>query len=167
MVAARNFEVWSTYNDERPNFVDGMNRYSFFFEASIHAHFVALLVALYRLYETRPETFHIPALLRLLKTHNKFDETTLARLEAMYGSVKPLWVKVSILRNEVFGHRSVKLSIEEAFEKAGLTPNNIGHLIDRTKELLNVVSEASCEDTSDTRQDLIRLLTDISRPSTT
>jgi hypothetical protein len=68
-VAALNYEVWWMYSSEdtRPEFVDAMNRYTIFFQTSIHAHFVALLVALYRLYETREDTYNIPSLLQLLR----------------------------------------------------------------------------------------------------
>lgn len=56
--AGLNYEVWWTYKNEdnRPEFVDAMNGYTVFFQTSIHAHFVALLVALYRLYETPEKT---------------------------------------------------------------------------------------------------------------
>jgi len=67
-VAWLNYEIWWVYKstDTRPEYVDTMNRYPLFFQTSIHAHFVALLVALYRLYETRDDTYNIPTLLKLL-----------------------------------------------------------------------------------------------------
>src|SRR6187455_2633293 len=70
-VAWLNYEIWWIYksSDTRSEFVDTMNKYNLFFHASIHAHFVALLVALYRLYETRDDTYNIPTFLKLL--HNK------------------------------------------------------------------------------------------------
>jgi hypothetical protein len=128
---------------------------------------VASLVALYRLYETRKDTFNVPSLLRLLKRQKIVDETTLSELDAMGSDAKLLWAKVRILRNSVFGHRSIAYSIEEAFKEAGLTGDNLRDLIERTKQLLDVVSDVSVADSSETRGDIIRLLTDISRPNTT
>lgn len=115
-----------------------MNRYSLFFQTSIHAHFVALLVELYRLYETRADTFNIPALLKLLKAEKRFPLDTLMSLETVYrDQAKPLWVKVSILRNKAFGHRSTAHTIEEVFRDAGVTPNELSDLMELTKKLLN------------------------------
>jgi hypothetical protein len=92
IAAGLNYEVWWTYKSEdtRPEFVDAMNSYTVFFQTSIHAHFVALLVALYRLYETRADTFNVPSLLGLLRSHSTFDRGTLDQLDAVYAAAKPL-----------------------------------------------------------------------------
>jgi hypothetical protein len=142
--AGLNFEVWWTYEstDTRPKFLDAMNRYSLFFTTSIHAHFVALLVALYRLYERRSDTYNIPQLLQLLKSTRTFDRATLDELNAMHAAAKPLWVKVSILRNEAFAHRSVEYSVSDVFRKAGVSPNELRDLVKRTMELLNALTRA-------------------------
>jgi AbiU2 len=168
-VAWLNYEVWWVYQGEHthPKFVEAMNQYSLFFQTSIHAHFVALLMALYQMYETRPDTFSIPSLLSQLESNEKFDAATLAKLKMMHAAAKPIWVKVNILRNNAFGHRSVHYTTEQAFKKAGLTANDLGSLIEQTRDLLNTASYAW--DRSDlpfdlsAGEDLTRLLTDISR----
>jgi hypothetical protein len=48
-----------------------MNRYHLFFSTSIHSHFVALIVALYRLYEKRRDTYNIPRLTDLLEKEGR------------------------------------------------------------------------------------------------
>lgn len=64
--AQLNFDIWWAYksSDTRPVYIDVLNRYPQFFQTSLHAHFVALLIALYRLYEKREGTFNVPKLLR-------------------------------------------------------------------------------------------------------
>jgi HEPN superfamily AbiU2-like protein len=169
IVAWRNYEVWWIYKGKhtRPKFIEAMNQYSLFFETSIHAHFVALLMALYQMYETRSDTFNISSLLRLLKSNETFDVATLAKLETMHDAAKPVWVKVNILRNNAFGHRSVHYTTEQAFKEAGLTANDLRSLIEHTRDLLNTASYAW--DRSDlpfdlsAGEDLTRLLTDVSR----
>ncbi len=83
-VAGLNYEIWWVYKskDTRPVYVEAMNRYGLFFQTSIHAHFVALLVALYRLYETRDDTFNIPSLLKILKDDARLSDATLGYLRA-------------------------------------------------------------------------------------
>src|SRR5579862_8455039 len=138
-VAGLNYEIWWNYkNDQmRPKYVEVMNRYHLFFSTSIHAHFVALLIALYRLYERRPDTYNIPSLLKRLKLESDFPATILHDLDLIHGEARKLWVKVNILRNKVFGHRSMMVSIDEAFKEAEVTPNELKRLVELTGELLN------------------------------
>lgn len=144
-MAGLNYEVWWVYKgeDTRPEFTKTMNRYNLFFQTSIHAHFVALLLALYRLYETRDDTYNIPTLLKMLGKTNEIPSETLDELNELYRrAAKPLWVKVSILRNKAFGHRSKAHSVSEVFEEAGVSPNELRDLVEVTKQLLNKLSLA-------------------------
>jgi hypothetical protein len=168
-VAGLNHEIWWVYKskDTRHQYIEAMNRYSLFFQTSIHAHFVATLVALYRLYETRDDTYNIPTLLRSLKEGAKLPEDTLKGLNDQYQSVKPLWIKVNILRNKAFGHRSTAHTIDEVFKEAAVTPNELGDLVAKTKTLLNDLSQAWNRNTHafnlGAREDIIQLLNDLKR----
>jgi hypothetical protein len=143
-VASLNYDVWWVYKSEkyRPVYAETMNQYLSFFETSIHAHFVALLIALYPIYETRKDTFNIPQLLKTLEKEGQIPFNVLTKANAIYAKVKPLWVKVGVLRNNVFGHRSDSEAIEEIFKAAGITPNELKELIELTKHLLNTISRA-------------------------
>ena len=54
VAAEHNHDIWWIYKsrDTRPKFIDAMNTYLAFFQTSIHAHFIAVIIALYRLYQT-------------------------------------------------------------------------------------------------------------------
>jgi len=166
-VAALNYDIWRAYTSEdcRPLYVQTMNSYSPFFQTSLHAHFVALLVALYRLYEKRTDTFNIPFVLRTLKERKALPEDTLESLDRIYEKAKPLWVKVNILRNKAFGHRSSAHTVEGVFKKAGITPNQLRELAELTKELLNELTQAWDKSTYlfdlDAREATFRLLQDL------
>ena len=64
-VAGLNYEIWWVYKEKesRKRFVDTLNTYPLFFQTSLHAHFVAMIVSLYRLFETRNDTINIPQLI--------------------------------------------------------------------------------------------------------
>jgi hypothetical protein len=185
-VAALNYEVWWVYKskDTRPKYVKGMNQYSLFFQTSTHAHFVALLVELYlvallvdvylvallvelyRLYETRSDTYNFPGLLKELKSLDAFSEEDLEEIEKLYKEeAKPLWVKVSILRNKAFGHRSNAHTVKEVFEEAGVTPDELRDLVDVTKKLMNRITNVWDRSTHafnlGSRESLINLLEDL------
>jgi hypothetical protein len=139
-VASLNYDIWWVYRsaDTRPLYVDVMNKYGIYFQTAIHAHFIALIIELYRLYETRDDTFNIPSLLRLMRLHSQISEEKLCQLETtLKDEAKPIWIKVNILRNKVFGHRSKAHTTEEAFSEAGMAPNELGKLLEVTKKLLN------------------------------
>lgn len=167
IVAALNYEIWWVFKsqDTRPKYVDTMERYSLFFQTSIHAHFVATLVALYRLYETREDTYNIPSLLRILRDQKVIDQTTLEQLKEMYDKGKPLWVKINVLRNKAFGHRSVAHTIEDVFKEAEVTHDELKQLVETTKEMLNKLSYARDRSVHafnlSAREDTIRLLDDL------
>lgn len=137
MVASYNYEIWGVYKEKnsRKKYVDIMNEYSMFFQTSVHAHFVALLVALYRLYETRKDTVNIPELLKLLNENEGISKNLL------YREARQLCIKVSIIRNEVFAHSSNKYNVSEVFKKAKLNPNELKELIEKTKKLLNEITQ--------------------------
>jgi hypothetical protein len=167
--AALNHQIWWVYKSKetRPRFIDAMNRYPLFFQTSIHAHFVALLVALYRLYETRSDTVNIPTLLKQLRISKKLPDEVLDDLDEIYKEAKPLWLKVNLLRNNVFGHRTRAHTAEEIFKQAGISPNELRDLVKVTKKLLNRLTKAWDRSTHafnlDATDDLTRLLSDLSK----
>lgn len=166
-VAWLNYEIWWVYksSDTRPEYVETMNRYTLFFQTSIHAHFVALLVAFYRLYETRNDTYNIPTFLKLLRGHGSIPDAKIQELDTLYAEAKPLWVKVNILRNKAFGHRSKAHTVSEVFKEAGVTPNDLRDLAEVTKKLLNAATLAWANNAHafnlSSRADTLALLQDL------
>jgi len=142
--AGLHYDVWWVLrgSDTRPKYVDIMNKYLGYFSVAISAHFVAMLVALYRIYETRDDTHNFPTLVDRLETEGALNDRTVASLRSQYAALKPIWVKVSVLRNDVFGHRSLKLDVDAAFAKAGISGNELKDLVERTKALLNELTGA-------------------------
>jgi hypothetical protein len=165
--AGFNYDIWWVYKGSRtrPKYTKTMNRYGLYFQTAIHAHFVALLVELYRLYETRSDTFNIPSLLRLLKTEAQVPSATLRSLDMRYAEAKPLWVKVNILRNKAFGHQSTAHTTAEIFKEAAATPNDLRDLVKKTKKLLNEITLAVARTTHafnlEAKEDTLRLLEDL------
>ena len=143
-VAGLNYEIWWVYkgSDTRPSYLQTMNRYTPFFNTSLHAHFVATLVALYRLYETRNDTFNVPKLLDRVRSERLFQASDFKRIQDLHDRAIPLWKKVAILRNKAFGHRSTAHTVDDVFTEAKVSPNELKHLMEITKQLLNEISRA-------------------------
>lgn len=169
-VSGLNYEIWWVYREKesRKRYVDTLNKYPLFFQISLHAHFVAMIVTLYRLYEKRKDTINLPQLIKLLKGEASIPQKELKRIETDINKIKPLWIKVSVLRNKMFGHRSKSLDYDGVWKEAQVTPNQFKQLIDESKSILNEITSlwnrsghafnlSSTKDTVDLLEDLKRL----------
>ncbi len=169
-VAGLNHEIWWIYKEKqsRKRFLDVLNTYPLFFQTSLHAHFVAMIISLYRLFETRRDTVNMPQLIKLFKKEGTFPQDELTRLDSEIEQIKPIWVKVSVLRNKLFGHRSNALGIDDIWEEANITPNQFKKLIADSKRILNDMTSiwdrsshafnlSATEDTLELLEDLKRL----------
>lgn len=137
--AGLNYEIWWVMRGQetRPKYTDVMNRYLGYFHVAIGAHFAAMLLALYRLYETRSDTYNIPKFIDRVEADGALTKSDADLARAQYAAIKPLWIKVSILRNNAYGHRAFDMTVEEVFQKAGMTPFEFRDLAQKTKDLLN------------------------------
>lgn len=166
-VAGLNYEIWWVYKEKesRARFVDTLNDYPLFFQTSLHAHFVAMVIALYRLFETRRDSVNIPRLVKMIKDQSSVSEKDIQKIEKDISRIKPLWVKVSILRNKLFGHKSNALDDEEIWNEVEVTPNEFRDLIDESKKILNHLTllwdRRSHAFNLSSKEDTIRLLEDL------
>jgi hypothetical protein len=128
-----------------------------------------MIVSLYRLFETRNDTINIPQLINLLKKQGSIPIQDIKRMKSEIKQIKPLWIKVSVLRNKMFGHRSNALDHDGVWKEANVTPNQFKHLIDESKKNLNKITSlwnrsghafnlSATKDTVDLLEDLKRLI---------
>lgn len=168
-VAGLNYEIWWVYKEKnsRARFVDTLNAYPLFFHTSLHAHFVAMIIALYRLFETRQDAINVPRLVKTVKDQTSISETDIQEIEAEIAQIKPLWIKVSIIRNKFFGHRLDALNDEEIWKEANVTSNEFRKLIDESKKILNQLTSAWDRSTHafnlSSKEDTIELLEDLKK----
>jgi hypothetical protein len=139
VTAGLNYEIWWVYKDKtsRSRFAKTMNRYTPFFQAGIHAHFVAYLVAIHRLHEKRRDTVNISRFIDALEAAGSVKPQVITAARKGITEAKPLWIKAGILRNEAFAHRAETQNISEVFRKAAVKPDELVRLNQLTKEILN------------------------------
>lgn len=143
IAADNNRDIWIIYKskDTRPQFSDVMESYCGFFSTSIHAHFVAMIIALYRLFETRPDTISFPQLIKLLKEKNRLSEGARTEIEVLMEKAKPIWINIGIVRSEVFAHSTNKRSSKESFKKAAIKIRQFKDIIDLSKTIINMITQ--------------------------
>jgi hypothetical protein len=143
IAAEHNHDIWWIYKSKetRPKFIDVMNSYLAFFQTSIHAHFVAMIIALYRLYETRHDTISLPQLLKILDRDHSLSDNAKNRVAELMPNAKRLWIKIGTVRSEVFAHLSDGKDIEDSFKKADLKYRDFKDLIELSKTIINAISQ--------------------------
>jgi len=165
VAATINYQIWWIYKsaDTRPKYIDTMNRYLGFFHVSIHAHFVAYIIALYRFYEQNRRTINLTSLLKALPALNK--NSLPADFSTRTEKARDIWKKVAIIRNNCFGHINGVNDTSEMFAMARLRPDDIKYLLDITKSIINDISESWNGSIHafdlDARKDTIDLLDDL------
>ena len=116
-----------------------IDAYPIFFETTVIAHLIAMSTLIYSLLETRNDSHNIPDLLRAMRLCGK-DTTAISAIEGKIKNLRPTWVKVSRIRNEVFGHRSKERSPEQIFAEIDLLPEQIGRFIQELKTLTSEIA---------------------------
>jgi hypothetical protein len=160
IVAGLNYDIWWGYKNKfRKQLLNADDHYPLFFQTSLHAHFIALIIALYRLFEKRTDTVNFYSILDILQQSSQFTQKDIENIMRRIERLKPLWIKIGILRNKVFGHRTNKFDITP-WQQASISANEIRKLIKDAQKLLNHISQKwdrntfafNLSATSDTRQ---------------
>jgi len=177
VAASLNYDVWRAYKSKetREKFIEVMNRYTLFFQTGINAHFLALIIPLYRFYENKSDTYNICQLLKRIRSGGDLPAETVAALDEIVRRAEPLWKKVRVLRNRAFGHRSKAHAIEELFKEANIKlddTDDLKKLLDMSKEILNKITYAWDKSTHpfddfNASDDVIRMLKDLRRIQST
>ncbi len=140
--AGLSYDIWweLSNREARTEHLDDLNQYTIFFQSTIHAHFLTAVITLYRLFENRRDTINLPNLFQQVREKKLVAPEVENKLESAAEEIRENWTKICILRSNVFGHRSRKLSIEESYKRAGITPDQIKNLIKHMQDAMNIVS---------------------------
>ncbi len=160
-----NYQVWWIYREQesRAYYFGVLDEYSNFFSVSTYAHFLALIISYYKLYEKRTDTENIP---RLIKQFNELVESEDEYLNDKLNEADAIWIKVKMLRNKVYAHKCKDNNYEDIFKKIGITPEELRRLTKISLKILNYVSDkVGCGhcgvDEEFVSSDTLRLLDDL------
>jgi len=141
--ASFHFDIWWVYKEKnsRSKYLEVLREYPQFFNNSLEAHFLAMVVELYKLFETRKDTVNFPTLIGVIRQDKLLDKKLLGEVESSLTALKPIWVKITVLRSELFAHTALAGLYQKGFQKANVTPKHIKDLIEGAKKLLNLISD--------------------------
>ena len=131
------FDVWWHYRGDptHENIRDTLDLYSEFYRFDTQAHFVSFIIHIASLFESRPGTINLLSLIDEAK--GKVKSEAAKKAEIALATAGPIVKKASILRSNLFAHRSDSLNYNAAFEKADTTPDEMRSLTDSAIEILD------------------------------
>jgi hypothetical protein len=142
VAASEHYNIWWIYKneDDRPKYVNVMNRYLGFFRTSISAQFTALLLTLSKALEKGTDSnISLHVLVKSAEKNNLIELSALQEIKNELNSLDGLFEKVRTLRNKHFAHLQNNLNAREVFNRAGISPNDLKKLIDLSIDILKSI----------------------------
>ena len=165
--AAVFYDIWRAHSNPatRSAHLDTMNNYSEYFIFNESVYLSSTINAIYALTETRPKTLNIKASMALAAGLHPMHSAAIQDIQATYKNGSSTLAKIALLRNNLFAHRSDKLSYQDALAKAQITPNDIRDTLLACLSALNALLRLLGAETVDLRErprdDFIAMLDDL------
>ena len=131
---------WALRNLALPKYLNAMNNLEYvdFFHVSNSGHYKLIFISLSKIYDIDPRTSGIRSLKKELR---KVGNIKMAEhVEKELDPCTALVTKLSNIRNQTIGHNQISLERKEAYNRNGVTPDEIKELIDKTCTVINVVA---------------------------
>ena len=139
MTARANYDIWWIYKNDtdRQKYINALNEFPEFFRVGIHAHFVAMIMALYKLYDKRADVISIPTLLTEAAKHSWIPSQLISSITLKIDEIEVIFKKLKTLRHKLFAHRDKNIDYKQLFADVAITYDEIRLFIDHTLCILN------------------------------
>jgi len=137
--AWNSYEIWLIliHKNNRGNYFQSLFHFKNFFEPCAFAHINMLIVDLYKLYDRK--NLSLPKILKDAQTIGILSRSEVEKMDRKIKEAKLIWSKITILRSNLFAHRSCKLTKSAIYKKAKIKPNHIKRLIELSVKIFNMV----------------------------
>jgi hypothetical protein len=135
------YDMWLAMRNARndPDIVLMLNRrYGRFYMSAENAFFNSLVTILYAVFESRKDTVSFWSLRKTLPSNA--DPLILKDIDERFLSIKLIWRRISIIRNEVVGHQTLSRDREESNDAAGLRLKDLQSMVLLCQELLILIA---------------------------
>lgn len=113
-------------------------RYGRFYISAENAFFNSLVTILYAVFENRKDTVNFWNLRKTLP-HNA-DPKVINEINERFLSIKLIWKRIAIIRNEVVGHQTLSRDREESNDAAGIRLKDLQSMVTLCQELLIIIA---------------------------
>lgn len=144
-VRARLFlDLWYYFeaDDTRQHIIETMGEYNEFFRFTPHAYLLTYCIYIAGAFEKRRDTINFTALIQDTATGGHLQRSHEATVTALIPTAERIAKKVTILRHNAFAHRTSRMSYNDVFDLANVTPIELRELTDLALKLFNALAEA-------------------------
>lgn len=140
IVRARLFLDLYLYFEEhhsRQVIVETMREYNEFFRFTPHAYLVSFGIYIAGVFEKRRDTINFGAIIRDMTAAGDIQGSHKSTIEMLMTKAKSSADKATILRHNAFAHRTSKMSYDDVFDLAKISPSELRELTDVALDLFN------------------------------
>lgn len=149
--ARTHLDLWWEYEgaDSRPQHVEIMNTFVDFFRFDSHAHFLSAVMYLAQLLETDQGNLNLQRLTALAEASGAQGASSARQILV---GVAHLARKISIVRSNLYAHRSANLDADDVFTKAMITADELREASNATLGAINHLLKGIGRDTWEFRR---------------
>jgi AbiU2 len=123
----------------RDGYESVLEEYQHFFQATIRAHLVTLIVRSYTLYDKIKGTRTMRSLLDRLQRETSSTAVT-SELQHKIDELQDTWLKIKLVQHNVFARRSETCQADSTFRAANLTPDEIRRFILQSRQIVATIA---------------------------
>jgi hypothetical protein len=138
------YDLWYYFEEHnsRQKIITTMRDYNEFFRLSPHAYLVSYVIYIDGAFEKRTDTINLNSLTDEVRRIGSLRTTTDAELVSLMNKAKPIARKVAILRNNAIAHRTDRMTYDDVFVLAQVTPDQLRYLCEIALDISNHLSVA-------------------------
>lgn len=144
IVRARLFlDLWRYFelDDTRRHIIETMREYNEYFRFTPHAYLLSYCIYIAGCFEKRKDTINFGAVIRDMVGAGHLQGPEEAEIAALMAKAKSAAERVIILRHNAFAHRTSRMSYNDVFELAKVSPAGLRELTDVALDLFNAMAE--------------------------
>jgi hypothetical protein len=140
IVRARLFlDLWFYFEERgsRRQIIETVQEYNEFFRFTSHAYLVGYVIYVAGVFDKTRGTISFRHLVGEVKEGGQLKGQDAAAVDALLVEAEPVIDKVTTLRHEAFAHRSERISYDDVFKMAAVTPKQLRDLTDTALKIAN------------------------------
>ncbi|ACF02852.1 hypothetical protein Rpal_4356 [Rhodopseudomonas palustris TIE-1] len=133
------FDLWIYFEGEqtRSKIIRSMRRYNEFFRFAPHAFFVSYVIYIAGVFDGSEETISFNWLIPEVRKEGRLSAEDDRVINDLLQQAGPIVAKIKILRHKAIAHRDARISYDDAFKMAEVTPDQLREVTELALEMVN------------------------------
>lgn len=133
------FDLWIYFegDETRSAIIDTMSHYGEFFRFAPHAFFVSYIIYIAGVFDNSEETISFKWLIADVRREGRLKQEDDSSIAELWQKAELVAAKVRVLRHKAIAHRDARISYNDAFKMAEVTPGQLRELTELALEMVN------------------------------